>query len=190
MEAKMLKGNKVLLRSVKRSDIKYFLKWYNDPEILQYLAMYLPMTEISEEKWIEAVSIKKDMVFFVIEAIKNNSRKKTIGTCGLSNINAKDHYAEFGIAIGEKKFWNNGYGTEAAQLLIDYGFMQLNLHRIHSGVYEFNAGSLKMHEKLRFTEEGHSRKEVYKNGKYWDKINFGLLKEEWEKNQQEILKSQ
>lgn len=37
-----------------------------------------------------------------------------------------------------------------------------------------------MYEKLGFTQEGHSRKEVYKNGKYWDKINFGILKEEWE----------
>ena len=55
----MLKGNNVLLRSVKRSDIKYFLKWYNDPEILQNLPMYLPMTEINEEMWVEKVSVQK-----------------------------------------------------------------------------------------------------------------------------------
>lgn len=184
----MLKGNKVILRSVKRLDIKYFLKWYNDPEIVQYLAMYLPMTEISEEKRIEEVSIKKEAVFFVIEAIENNLQKKPIGSCGLSNINCKDHCAEFGIAIGEKEFWSDGYGTEAAQLLIEYGFMQLNLHRISSGAYEFNARSRKMHEKLGFTDEGRSRKEMYKNGKYWDKINFGILKEEWKRMEKEIRK--
>lgn len=178
----MLKGNKVFLRSVRRSDIKYFLKWYNDPEIMQYLAMYLPMTEISEERWIEEVSIKKETVFFVIEAIENSSQKKTIGTCGLNGINDKDHCAEFGIAIGEKEYWGNGYGMEAAQLLIEYGFMQLNLHRISSSVIECNTRSQKMHEKLRFTEEGCYRKKIYKNGKYWDKIIFGILKEEWEES--------
>jgi len=49
----MLKGNKVLLRPVKKSDISHFLKWFIDPEVVQYLAMYLPMTEMAEEKYIE-----------------------------------------------------------------------------------------------------------------------------------------
>lgn len=176
----MLRGKKVLLRPVKRSDIKYFLKWYNNPEIVQFLSMYLPMTEAVEEKWIEEISTNKKTVFFVIEAIENNLQKKPIGSCGLNNINCKDRCASFGIAIGEKEFWDDGYGTEAAQLLIEYGFMQLNLHRISSGVYEFNIRSYKMHKKLGFMEEGRSRQEIYKNGKYWDKINFGILKEEWE----------
>lgn len=178
----MLKGKKVLLRSVKKSDLQYFLKWYNDQEITQYLSMYLPMTEIGEEKWIEEASENKEMVIFVIEAILNNLQKKPIGSCGLHKFNWKDRCAEFGIAIGEKEFWSDGYGTEAAQLLIDYGFMQLNLHRISSGAYEFNARSRKMHKKLGFIEEGCSRKKIYKNGEYWDKINFGILKDEWRKN--------
>jgi len=44
----MLKGNKVQLRPVKRSDISYFLKWFTDPEVIQYLSIYLPMTEMVE----------------------------------------------------------------------------------------------------------------------------------------------
>lgn len=179
----MLRGIKVLLRPVKRSDINHFLKWYNDPEVIQYLTMYLPMTEISEEKWIEEASTNKDMIIFVIEAILNNLQRKPIGSCGLNNVNGKDHCAEFGIAIGEKEYWGDGYGTEAARLLIDYGFRQLNLHRISSGVYEFNVRSEKMHKKLGFIEEGRRRKEVYKDGEYQDKIVLGILKEEWkEKN--------
>jgi hypothetical protein len=49
----MLKGKSVLLRPVKRSDISYFLKWFNDPEVIQYVGLYLPMTEMAEEKFIE-----------------------------------------------------------------------------------------------------------------------------------------
>lgn len=49
----MLRGQRVVLRPVKRADISLFLKWFNDPEVTQYLTMYLPMTEMAEEKWID-----------------------------------------------------------------------------------------------------------------------------------------
>jgi RimJ/RimL family protein N-acetyltransferase len=49
----MLEGEKVLLRPVRRADISDFLRWFNDPEVIQYLRIYLPMTEMAEEKWIE-----------------------------------------------------------------------------------------------------------------------------------------
>ncbi len=44
----MLRGEKVVVRPVQRSDIQHFLKWFNDPEVTQYLATYLPMTEMAE----------------------------------------------------------------------------------------------------------------------------------------------
>jgi RimJ/RimL family protein N-acetyltransferase len=99
----MLKGKKVLLRPVKRSDISYFLKWFNDQEIIQYLCLYLPMTEVYEEKYIEELGTTrvKSEARFVIEVIEGASTKP-IGNCGLHEINAKDHNANFGIVIGDK----------------------------------------------------------------------------------------
>ncbi len=181
----MLKGEKVCLRPVKRSDISLFLKWFNDPEVIQYLTMYLPMTEMAEEKWIEdlanmtntrASSVNK--VNFVIDAFRGDINTP-IGTCGFHNINPKDQNAEFGIAIGEKDYWSKGYGTEATQLLINYGFHQLNLHRISSSVYAFNKRSLKLHKKVGFKEEGCLRKDIFKNGQFEDRVIFGILREEW-----------
>lgn len=181
----MLKGEKVCLRPVKRSDISFFLKWFNDPEVTQYLTMYLPMTEMAEEKWIEelgsitntrAGSVNK--VNFVIEAIRGETNLP-IGTCGFHNFNQKDQNAEFGIAIGEKDYWSKGYGTEATKLLIRYGFQQLNLQRISSSVYAFNERSLRLHKKVGFKEEGRLRKDVFKNGQFKDRVIFGILREEW-----------
>lgn len=181
----MLKGKKVLLRPIKRDDLANFLKWFNDREVTQFLTIYLPMTEMGEEKWIEEhagpVSARAGSVndiTFVIEAIENNSTKP-IGTIGLHGINQKDQTAEFGIAIGEKDYWNNGYGTEATRLLISYAFQSVNLYRITSYVLAFNERSLRMHRKVGFTEEGRQRKAVFKNGSYVDKVMFGLLREEW-----------
>jgi RimJ/RimL family protein N-acetyltransferase len=176
----MLKGEKVVLRPVRRTDIEYFLKWFNDPEVTQYLSMYLPMTEMAEEKFIEDLgsAATGTRVMFVIETIEDN-KYKPIGSIGLSNIHPKNHNAVFGIAIGEKDYWSKGYGTEAARLIIRYGFEQLNLHRITSSAFSFNERSVRLHKSIGFTEEGKQRQADFKNGVYHDRIMFGFLKNEW-----------
>jgi RimJ/RimL family protein N-acetyltransferase len=177
----MLRDEKVLLRPIKRSDITNFLKWFNDPEVTQYLAMYLPMTEMAEEKWIEDAASRIQAgtnVGFVIEAIEGDS-SKPIGNIGLHAINPKDHSAIFGIAIGEKDYWGNGYGTEATRLILDYGFQQLNLHRISSSAFAFNERSIRLHKKVGFKEEGRQREAIFKNGQFHDHVMFGILRDEW-----------
>lgn len=178
----MLRGRKVLLRPVKRSDISCFLKWFNDPEVAQYLAWYLPMTEMSEEKFIEELGTTraKSDAPFVIEVVEGTSAK-AIGICGLHQIDAKDRSAAFGIVIGEKDCWSKGYGAEAARLLIDYGFQQLNLHRISSTALAFNERSITLHKKLGFREEGRLRQTMFKNGEYHDLLQFGILRQEWKR---------
>ncbi len=176
----MLKGKNVLLRPVKRSDISYFLKWFNDPEVVQYLAMYLPMTEMAEEKYIEELGTTRarSHAQFVIE-VKVAASAKPIGTCGLEGINSKDNHATFGIVIGEKDYWSKSYGMEAARLLINHGFQQLNLHRISSTALAFNERSTGLHKKVGFREEGRLRQIIFKDGQYHDLVQFGLLREEW-----------
>lgn len=176
----MLRGKSVLLRPFRRSDISYFLKWFNDPEIVQYLEMYLPMTEMSEEKFIEELGTTRARsdVLLVIEVIEGDSTKP-IGNCGLHQINPKDHNAIFGVIIGEKNYWSKGFGVEAARLLINYGFQQLNLHRISSSAIAFNERSIRLHKKLGFREEGRLRQAMFKKGQYHDRVEFGILREEW-----------
>jgi len=176
----MLKGKRVLLRPVKRSDISYFLKWFNDPEVVQYVLMHLPVTEMSEEKYIEELGTTRagSDARFVIEAIESDSTRP-IGDCALHEINSKERRAVFDIVIGEKDYWSRGYGTEAARLIINYGFQQLNLHRVSSAAVAFNERSIKLHKNLGFREEGRSRQAVFRNGQYHDEVLVGMLREEW-----------
>ena len=176
----MIKGKLVQLRPVQRVDISNFLQWFNDPDVTQYLLTYLPMTEMSEQKFIEELGSSRVATDVLLIIETNDSEKcKPIGSIGLHGINSKDHNATFGIALGDKKFWNKGYGTEAARLIIKYGFEQLNLHRISSSAYSFNERSIKMHLKVGFTEEGRRRQAIFKNGAYHDEVMFGLLRQEW-----------
>lgn len=178
----MLIGELVTLRPVQRLDISYFLKWFNDPDVIQYTGVYLPLTEMKEEKFIEELgtSSAATTTWFIIEVVESDA-KKPIGAIVLNDINVKDHCARFAIVIGEKPFWSKGCGTEAAKLIIRYGFEQLNLRRISSGVWSFNERSLRLHIKVGFSEEGRCREVVYVNGSYHDEVLFGLLREDWEK---------
>jgi diamine N-acetyltransferase len=143
--------------------------------------MYLPMTEMAEEKWIEDLATRGTAgtdVTFVVEMIDSNS-STTVGIIGLTRISIKDHSALFGIAIGEKGYWSKGYGTEATRLILDYGFRQLNLHRIWSGALAFNERSIRLHKTAGFQEEGRLREAMFQNGEFHDMVMFGLLREEW-----------
>lgn len=177
----MLVGQRIILRALRQFDVVNLLKWFNDMEVTQYLSMYLPMMEKGEENWLESLGTtrRESDVVFMIEVIDGET-VIPIGTCGLHKINWKDRDTEFGIAIGEKKYWNNGYGTEAAKLIIGYAFEQLNLHRVSSAAYSFNERSVRMHLKIGFTQEGIVRESIYKNGKYQDKVVLGFLRSEWE----------
>ena len=173
--------NLIRLRVILKSDLRYLMKWFNDPEVTQYLRIFFPSMEVFEEKWInDLATIKRETdVVFMIE-VRVGKRWVPIGTCGLHRINWHERDADLGMAIGEKKFWSNGYGTQAAKLLVDYAFLQLNMHRVSSSAYGFNTRSIKMQERVGMKREGVVRKAIYCNGKYHDRVLSGILREEWE----------
>ncbi len=178
----MIRGEKVILRPIEREDVEIFLKWFNDPEITQYLLFGLPITREKEEKWIEETNLSEDSVVFVVESIGDFGQLNfAVGNCGLHSINWVDRSATIGIAIGEKDCQRKGYGFEALNLLIKYAFETLNLNRISSSVVKFNEASLKLHQKLGFVVDGIRRKAKFRNGDYHDEIILGLLREDWRK---------
>lgn len=175
----MLQGEKVKLKPLEREHIDLFLKWFNDPEITQYLLMYRPLTRDMEEEWFNGLKNREDFIIFSIVVTEKNETDKLIGNCGIT-IDWKNRIGICGITIGEKNFHGKGYGTEAMKLLVDYGFKTLNLNRMQLETYEFNTRALKSYKKVGFVEEGLRREAIYINGNYHDCIMLGLLRSEWE----------
>lgn len=178
----ILNGERVILRPFKeKHDKPLFKKWLSDPEVTDGFAMEEEDIKKSIED-LEAKKIRwpKEIIFFTIEAKKSDDNI-TIGSCKICAIKPKNRSAEITIIIGEKEYRSKGYGAEAVKLLIDYGFNQLNLNRIGSSVFERNHRSLKMTKKIGFKKEGRTRKDTFYKDRFWDTVNFGLLKEEWEK---------
>jgi diamine N-acetyltransferase len=170
----MLEGKKVRLRAVERVDLPTFVKWINDQEVTQFLELNPPMSLEDEEKWFVNLQKSEDKVFSI-----DTKEGKLIGNVGLMRLNWKDRSVLIGIMIGEKEFWNQGYGTDAIETLLRYLFDELALNRVYLIADERNARALHCYEKLGFKKEGVLRQNRYKDGVYTNDVMMSLLKDEW-----------
>ena len=176
----MIIGNKIRLRAIEREDIPRFVLWMNDPEVIKYLLMNAPLSKAMEEKWFEK-QLEKPVTESQILAIEAQVGDEWvhIGNTGLHYMEPVTHESEFGIVIGNKDFWNKGYGREAARLILKHGFENLNLNRIYLYVVAENVRGIKAYEAAGFIKEGVLRQALYKNGKYNDIVVMSVLHSEW-----------
>lgn len=174
----MLFGEGVRLRSIEREDIPTFVRWFNDPEVRQYLLMYEPMSKAKEERWFEDYLNRKNDYLFAIEALIDDEWTH-IGNTGLHQIDWKNRMAVFGIVLGEKAYWGQGLGSDAARILLRFAFEELNLHRVELEVFDFNPRAIRSYEKVGFRHEGTRREAFFRNGRYQDVHLMSILQKEF-----------
>ena len=171
-----LAGKKVNLRPFLRADVPTLTRWMNDPEVREYIRATFPQTEREEEDWFNKIGSKDDNINLAIETKDG----VLIGSMGIHRIDWKvDRNCTTGAVIGEKEYWNRGYGTDAKMILLNYIFNTLNLHKVCSTVVAYNKRSLQYSLHCGYRIEGRRRKHIFKNGRYWTLIELGLFKEEW-----------
>ncbi len=177
----MIYGDKVRLRAIERDDIPRFVHWLNDPEVTAGLTINLPMSSWDETHWFEnlANQAAEERPLALDVHIPDNSWTH-IGNVGLHQIEWTNRCAIFGIFIGDKTFWNNGYGSEATLLTLKHGFETLNLNRIYLHVFETNPRAIYVYEKIGFIREGKLRQATFRNGLYIDTLIMSMLRSEWE----------
>jgi len=120
----------------------------------------------------------------VIE-IKSTKDWQSIGNVGFFNLNQHDRSAEIGIFIGEKKYWDQGYGIAAMQLMLKHGFEDLNLNRIYLTVYDTNPRAIRAYEKAGFILEGCLRQERFLEGRYVDALLMSVILSEWKMDKED-----
>lgn len=186
----ILYAQRLRLRASEREDIPLFLKWVNDPEVCEFLEHYTVLNRIQEEAWFESVSSGPRMELpLVIEIHQPDSDNWTpIGNLSFMNVHPVHRSAEIGIMIGEKHYWDQGYGTEAMRRMCKYGFEELNLHRIFLRVIEGNERGKNAYRKVGFVYEGTMRQARYHQGCYWDVDFMSIIKSDWVSNSKEVRK--
>ena len=85
---------------------------------------------------------------------------------------------ETGWAIHPEE-WGKGYATEAARHLIDWGFNELNIHRVVAFCHASNAASVRVMEKLGMHQDGHLRETRWLKDEWWDEYLYAILEKEW-----------
>jgi RimJ/RimL family protein N-acetyltransferase len=110
--------------------------------------------------------------------VRTLAEEKFIGFLGLS-VDLTHGEAWVGLGIGERDFWSKGYGSDMMKLCMQYVFDELGLARLSLGLHEYNPRALKSYEKCGFRLEGRTRKELLREGKRYDSLWMGILREEW-----------
>lgn len=178
MKNLFLVGESLYLRPLSLDDLDgNYLFWLNDPENNEQNSHHIfPYSKDALEDYIKNAYVTRDKLPLAI--IEKNSSKH-IGNISLVNIDYINRRSDWGIIIGEKEYWNKGYSKKASFLLLKHAFDSLNMHRIYSGTTSENIGGQKLMESMGMTKEGLRRSHIFKNGRYLDIIEYGVLKHEF-----------
>lgn len=149
----------------------------------------LPPTEEENQQWEGLIKEKAEKngltATLDIEKLKMEFPKpepKPIGCLTLmatSEEGLHHRNAMVGVGIAEG-FRGKGYGGEAVDWVLDWGFERLGLHRIWLAAFGYNERAVRLYKKLGFVEEGREREAVLYERKWWDIVRLGMLEGEWE----------
>lgn len=171
----MITGTRLILRAWEKTDLEAFTRWFNDPEVTIYLGNAYPCgsTEQEERYMAKMVDVPHKYSIVVRES------GKLIGNCDLHNIDLPNRSAEVGIVIGEKEYWNQGYGREALGMLLEIGFEGLGLNRVGLGLLDINERGYRCYLAAGFREEGRLRQHSFVKGVFRDDIVMSVLASEY-----------
>jgi ribosomal-protein-alanine N-acetyltransferase len=169
-----LSGEIIMLRMLNENDITgNYARWLNDPEITLYNSHgRFPMTIDKLRDFVKSAYTSNTSL---VLAVCDKKTSTHIGNISLQAFSWVDRSAEIAFLLGEKDYWGKGVMLEAGKLIIQHGFEALNLHRIHCGTSSDNMGMQKLAEKLGMQKEGVRKDAMFKNGKYCDIVEYGII---------------
>lgn len=170
-----LVGERIYLSPINLEDIDKYTEWINDLEIAINLGNAAEVFNQEKEKEMLEKLLEDGYHF----AIVDKSQDELLGNCGLFDLDKIHKTGEFGIFIGNRNYWDKGYGSEAIRLLLDYGFNLLNLHNISLSVYSFNHRAISCYQKLGFKIIGNRREALEIAGQKYDEIYMDILASEF-----------
>lgn len=171
----MIHGTRVVLRALSRDDLPRLHQFNNDVEVELAGGGDPPLPQSLERLQAEFDAGNsrggRDGTSFAIEV-----GGLYIGGCALFNFDHVARRAMLGIGIGDKAYWGQGYGREAVQLLVDYGFRHHNLNKVWLEVWGRNQRAIRAYLASGFVEEGRLRQHVWSDGAYDDLVMMGILR--------------
>ena len=172
--------NRIQLRLKKLSDAREDYDWQTDPELCRLDAaetLTMSYTDYLTEFTFELSYPLSTRHEFAVETLDGQH----IGNCVYYNVNKTESKAELGIMIGNRDYWNQGYGSETINLLLDYIFTKIALEKVYLTTLEWNFRAQKCFKKCGFSECG----EIFRDGQKF--LVMIIHKKEWERRRQQSV---
>ena len=172
----MYEGQLVRLRAMDNSDLMKFQDFSNDYAVMRGASggiLYPSTVDDEAQSMSRNTSCTSGEYQFAVETKKD---RVLIGKCGFIKVNWKNRVGELGILLGDPDYRGKGYGADAVRVLCQFGFNELNLHKIKATVFDFNTPALRCYEKCGFQREGILEKEIYREGAYHDVLLMRLFR--------------
>lgn len=172
----ILKGKSISLCPFDPEALEDFVRWNQNREYmeLQTSEALLPRSADSIKGSVQHWAADDENIVFLIKKMD-----RYIGFTSIVDLEWNNRCAELVIAIGDVGDRGQGHGRESMELILDYAFGELNLHRVSLTVLGFNERAIGLYEKLGFQREGTLREFGLRGGKRYDLLYYGMLAREW-----------
>ena len=157
-------------------------RWTHDSEFMRMMdtaaarPMSAALVKKQYEKLEKQIDESKNLYYFTIRAREDD---RLIGKVAIQWIEWANGNGFLRFGIGAEQDRRKGYGSQMLQMLLRFGFAELNLFRLTAVVPEYNIAAIALLKKFGFVEEVRRRQSLERDGRRWDLLVFGLLKDEW-----------
>lgn len=175
----LLTGERVLLRDFGADDVTAYIRVHADPRFTEFRGPEESTPEHPVQllelfmSWAEEAP-RRDFQLAVVE----RATGRLLGSCGVRTGEHPTGWAEFGIELSADS-WGRGLGTEAARLVLGFGFETLRLTEVQAESVTENARIAGLLRRLRFRDIGIRRQAGWMDARGWTKTDWTLLRERW-----------
>ena len=173
-ETRTIRTQRLLLRPFAFNDVEDVLVYASGSEFSRFLPLPIPYTKTDAEE------------FVARNVLRNLSETPSFAIEHQGNVvGAVDLRLETQISVASLHYglspmhWNQGFMTEAAQAVVNWGFEEFGLEKVYSWADVENIGSWRVMEKIGMTREGTLRSQGVNRGVRQDYHYYGILRREW-----------
>ncbi len=175
----ILETGRLRLREFVEEDWRAVLAYQSDPLYLRFYD-WETRTETDVQEFVRMfIGWQKETPRLRFQlALVLKAEAQLIGNCGIRLDNAELREANIGYEL-DRRYWGQGYATEAARAILAFGFGELQLHRIWAWCVAENVASVRVLEKLGLRLEGREREKELIKGRWHDRLTYAILDREW-----------
>ncbi|KAB2328896.1 GNAT family N-acetyltransferase [Bacillus mesophilum] len=169
-----IKTSRLLIRHFHSKDWQAVYEYTSDRQVMKYIPegvfteedvkAFINKNRDGEAKYFPVVLMEEDLL--------------------IGHMVFHQYFGEHTYEIGwvfNPKYYSNGYASEAAKAILEYGFENMKLHRIIATCQPENIASYRVMEKIGMRREGHFKKCIPNGSEWWDEYYYAVLAEEWNK---------